>query len=113
MKKLFQYLCVGVLLAVLAGCTTCGLERKELYPAPVTEAQWIVNGQPLEYEKTLWYPADIVENLLDDEVYLLGEYRGVQIFAEKTDVRPYERIYTKFGKHKYRAFEKKQVNDKG
>lgn len=111
MRKIYPYSYLVMFLLVLSGCVT-SLERKEIYPLPVIEAEWIRNGQPLEFEKTLWHPVDIVENLLDDEVYLLGEYRGTQFFAEKADVRPYQRMYTKFGKHKFRVFEKKSLNDK-
>ncbi|MDP3143698.1 MAG: hypothetical protein Q8N14_07210 [Candidatus Omnitrophota bacterium] len=107
MKKLYPSLWLTVFLLILLGCAT-SLEKQETYLAPNPEVQWIINGQPLEFEKTLWYPTDIVENLLDDEVYLMGEYQGVQFFAEKSDVRPYERLYTKFGKHKFRIFEKRK-----
>ncbi len=82
-------------------------ERLEIYQAPELEAEWIRKGEPLEFEGELWYPVDGVENLLDSEVYLLGEYRGVQFFLEKTDVRPYDRLYTKFGRHRFRYFQKK------
>lgn len=90
------------------GCVT-SKNYPHLYPAPTIEAEWIRNGQPLEFEKELWYPTDIVENLLDNEVYLLGEYRGVQFFSDKTDVRPFERLYTKFDQHRFRVFEKRAI----
>ena len=45
-----------------------------------------------------------VENLMDSEVFQIGEYKDVQIFVDKLDVKPYQRIYTKFAKNKFRYF---------
>jgi len=109
MKMTIKLLIVAMLLGscfYFFGCVTSGNAPSQ-YTNLAMEAEWIRNGQPLEFEKEFWCPTDIVENLLDDEVYLMGEYRGVQIFVEKSDVRPFERLYTKFGKHKFRVFEKK------
>ena len=111
-KNVFLWLMLFGMITMGPGCaTTC--ETRTFHSVPLEEAVWIRNGEPIEFEKILWYPTDIVENLLDDEVYLVEEYRGVQFFLDKTDVRPYERIYTKFGKHKFRVFEQKTVDDKG
>ena len=44
----------------------------------------------------------------DSEVYQIGIYKGVQIFVEKTDTKPYDRIYTKFDKNKFRYFERRE-----
>jgi len=33
-----------------------------------------------------------------------GEYRGVSFFVEKIDVRPYDKIFTKFGRNKFRVY---------
>ena len=108
-KYIFLVLCAMVIL--ISGCLTSGGNVGELqsYPFPSREAEWILNGEPIEYETDLWYPKDGVENFLDSEVYLLGEYRGVQLFVEKQDVRPYDRIYTKFGRNQYRYFEKRKT----
>lgn len=76
------------------------------YSVPPAEAQWIRDGEPLEFEGERWYPEDGTENFLDSEVYVLGEYRGVEFFADKVDVRPYDRLYTKFGKNRFRYFER-------
>ena len=94
---------------VLWLCVGCSrtLETAQLYPVPAEEAEWIRQGEPIEFEGERWYPVDGVENLLDSEVYLAGEYRGVQIFVEKMDVRPYDRLYTKFEKNRFRYFEKR------
>ena len=98
-------------LAFLFGCNSIvgaggNVGQVQSYPAISVEAQWIRNGDPIEFENELWYPQDGVETLLDSEVYLLGEYKGVQFFAEKVDVRPWERLYTKFGRNKFRYYEK-------
>lgn len=81
--------------------------RAKEYPIPEIEAAWIRNGEPIEFEGTLWYPTDNIEILLDEEVYMTGEYRGVLFFFDKTDVRPYRGVYTKFGRNRFRLFEKR------
>lgn len=82
-------------------------DRPKVYSYPELEAQWIRDGEPIEFEGALWYPMDMTETLLDDEVFYMGEYRGVEFFIEKIDVRPYERLYTKFGRNKFRTYEHK------
>ncbi len=81
--------------------------QMDLYPVADVEANWIRNGEPIEYDGKLWYPQDDTENLMDAEVYLLGEYKGVEFFIDKKDVKPYNRLYTKFARNKYRYFEAK------
>ena len=80
------------------------------YPVPVIEAAWIRNGEPVVLEGEQWFPARDVENLMDSEVYQIGEYKKVQIFIDKIDIKPYQRVYTKFAKGKYRYFVR-QKND--
>ncbi len=94
----------------LTGCYSSGgnIGQLQIYKVPVMEAEWIRNGEPIEFEKESWYPVDDVEHLLDSEVIPVGEYRGVQIFVEKVDVRPYERLYSKFNVNQFRYFEKKK-----
>ena len=72
-----------------------------------TEAAWIHNGEPIEFEGGLWYPADGVEGFLDSEMLHMGNYQGVDFFTDKVDVRPFERLYTKFDTNKFRFFEKR------
>ena len=96
---------------VLTGCSTNGMYnggQMAMYATPEEEVEWIRNGEPIEFDGKLWYPQDGIENLLDSEVYLMGEYRGVQFFAEKIDVKPYDRLYTKFGRNHFRYFEVKK-----
>jgi len=91
----------------LAGCETMGNSQSyhsKTFRYPETEPSWIKNGEPLEFEGQKWYPVDNIENLLDSEVDFLGSYRDVEIFAEKLDVRPYNQLYTKFGRNKFRVF---------
>ncbi|MFZ5800873.1 MAG: hypothetical protein ACOY3D_05825 [Candidatus Omnitrophota bacterium] len=99
-----EYFIIGAII-LCCGCAG-GVSYREIYVYAPVEAQWIRDGQPLEFEGEKWFPADVVENLLDEEVAPVGNYQGVEIFIEKSDVRPYSRLYTKFGKHKYRLFEK-------
>lgn len=96
-------------LSFLMGCqsTTGNVGDVHSYPMTSIEAQWIRDGGPIKFEDELWYPADDTEIFLDPEMNLLGEYQGVQFFNDKTDVRPYGRLYTKFGRNKFRFFEKR------
>ena len=104
-------MCLSILTGVgLFGCAHSPGENEgqlQSYPAPVIEDSWIRDGQPLEYGGQKWYAVNDVEVLLDSEVYQIGEYKGVQIFVDKIDTKPYHRIYTKFAKNKFRYFEKK------
>ena len=107
--KIITFLFLSSLL-FLSGCQTSSSQGNignvQSYAIPTVEAEWIRNGQPIVFTGELWYPADDVESLLDVEVTPLGEYKGVQFFIEKTDVRPYDRLYTKLGRNKFRYFEK-------
>lgn len=94
----------------LAACAGCVLSQRGSGPAIIsatqlTEPAWIRNGESILFESQYWFPTDEVENLLDSEVYEAGMYRDVPFFVEKTDVRPFDRIYTHFSKNRYRAFE--------
>ena len=93
---------------VLVGCAHSPSDNEGLvqsYAAPSIEASWIREGQPIEYGSERWYPVNDIEILLDSEVYQIGEYKGVQIFVDKVDTKPYHRLYTKFAKNKFRYFE--------
>lgn len=71
----------------------------------LTEPLWIRNGEPVIFEGEDWFPTDEVENLLDGEIYQAGTCRDVPFFIDKRDVRPFDRVYTRFDKNRYRAFE--------
>ncbi len=92
---------------LLSGCTSTSGNVGQLqnYRAPSIEAEWIRNGEPIDFESQKWFPTDYVESLIDADVYLIGEYRTVEFFVEKQDVRPYNRLFTKFGKNKFRLYE--------
>lgn len=105
---------VAVALLCVSGCQTTRGNQGNIqkpYLIPVEEVAWIRNGEPIEFEGQMWYPADGVESFLDTEMLYLGEYRGVAFFADRVDVRPIERLYTKFDKNKFRFFEKKTDDD--
>jgi hypothetical protein len=105
-KNLMGAATIG-LVFVLAGCTHSkggNAGHLQSYPAPVIEAGWIRNGDPIVYDGEKWFPVRDIENLTDPEVYQIGEYKGVQIFVDKIDIKPYQRIYTKFAKGKFRYF---------
>ena len=108
MKSLFAIACISLLF--LIGCQTTGgnVGHMQSYPIAIVEAQWIRNGEPIEFEEEQWYPADSVEGFLDSEMTLIGTFRDVQFFIDKVDVRPYARLYTKFGRNQFRFFEKKK-----
>lgn len=104
-NKILAIFCMVTILGTIVSCkTTSSSKLPELNFTEPQEAAWIINGEPIEYEGKKWYPQDGIEILTDEEVYLLGTYRDVMFFAEKTDVRPYRRIYTQFGPNKFRYF---------
>ena len=101
----FVLCCLGF----LGGCASMysgNNGQVQSYPAPVIEADWIRNGDPIEYNGSKWYPVNDYEILQDSEVFQITEYKGVQVFVEKIAIKPYERIYTKFDKNKFRYFER-------
>lgn len=115
MKRVVQIsLLIGCLIGAVSifGCSTNRSYAKNdiRYSFPETEPQWIRDGEPIIFENESWYPKDDIDVLLDHEVYLLGEYKGVQFFIDKADIRPFHRLYTKFAENKFRAY-KKNRND--
>lgn len=98
-----------VMMAILLGLAGCShLEQNAgqmaMFQIPEQEAQWIQDGEPIVYEGQQWYPEDRFDVLLDSEVYFKGTYRDVPFFVQKIDVRPYRKIFTKFGRNKFRIF---------
>ena len=95
----------------LGGCTsiTSGNNDGQLqsYSAPAIESEWIRNGDPIEFDGYKWYPVNDFEVLQDSEVFQVEEFKGVQIFVEKIATKPYDRIYTKFDKNKFRYYERR------
>ena len=92
----------------ICGCQSSAgnIGQVQSFQVPIMEEGWIRNGEPIEFEGEKWFPQDGTESLIDQEVQLMGEFRGVQFFIDKEDVRPFKRLYTKFGRNKYRYFEK-------
>lgn len=112
-QTLFHAIIIIFIVFLVAGCQSSKGNTGSLqsYQFLDVETAWIRNGEPIEFEGDFWYPSDGIEGLLDSEVYIVGNYRGVQIFVDKIDVRPYERLYTKFGKNKFRYFKKETTDD--
>lgn len=105
-RKYFLSFFMVVITAALFGCQNMSGNDGSIqsYGFTVAEPAWIRNGEPIVFEETLWHPQDGVEILTDGEVILLGSYRDVQFFVERVDVRPFDRLYTKFARNKFRYF---------
>jgi hypothetical protein len=103
----FFVFCLG---ALASGCANLKVDNQaqlQSYSTPIVEAGWIRNGEPIIFEGHEWYPVADTENLMDFEVYQIGEYKDVQIFVDKVDIKPYHRLFTKFAKGKFRYFERR------
>ena len=98
-------LVIAMMVVCCSGCVASGRGDGPGADTGLTEPVWIRNAEPLVFENEDWFPTDEVENLLDSEVFQIGVSRDVPFFIEKTDIRPYERLYTRFSKNRYRAFE--------
>jgi len=105
-RSLVSSICCSFLVFIFCGCQASvgNVGQLQSYTFDSMEPEWIRNGEMIEFEGEQWFPADGIENLLDNEVYAVGEHRGVKFFVEKTDVRPFGRLYTKFNKNKFRYF---------
>jgi len=103
----------GSIVVLITGCTKAkgNIGKMSVYEAPDIEAEWIRAGDPIVFEEGKWYPQDKVDIFLDSEVYPVGEHEGVRFFIDKTDVRPYKYLYTKFGRHKFRLFKRNVLSD--
>ncbi len=114
MKKKQGLLRLSLLLALTglaAGCASVNSGNDgqvQSYPAPVIEAAWIREGEPIEFEGSKWFPVNDYEVMQDSDVFQIAEYKGVQVFVQKIAVKPYDRIYTKFDKNKFRYFERRE-----
>ena len=100
-----KFLMLFLFASLVSGCLTTSPGNSgnvQSYSFPTVEPQWIRNGEPLEFKGEKWYPQDGTESFLDSEVSPLGERDGVYLYVDKLDVKPYNRIYTKFGKNKFR-----------
>jgi hypothetical protein len=108
-KRVSIFLCLLVAVGCLTGCAGHLHTRRKppQYPVPDVEASWIREGKPIEFEGELWYPERNVEIFRDEEIDLMGEHQGTLFFVDKVDIRPFRRLYTKFGRNKFRSFEKK------
>jgi len=98
---------LSVFLSGCAGLNPGNNGQVQSFPAPIIESEWIRNGEPIEFEGYKWYPANDYEVLEDSEVLQVAQYKDVQVFVEKVATKPYDRIYTKFDKNKFRYFERR------
>jgi hypothetical protein len=107
-----RILVLTFIMAGVIGFVGCGFPKSGdnvlSVPTPVNEPEWIRSGEPILFDNQNWYPTDEVENLMDNELYKVGEYRDVPFYLEKTDVKPFDRVYTRFANNRYRAFEKRE-----
>lgn len=112
LMRIFSLVSIVYGLVSMAGCQTTGtggnVGHVSTYFLAVGDTAWIRNGEPITFEGEQWYPADGVESFLDSEMYYVGEHRGVPFFVDKVDVRPFDRLYTKFDRNKFRFFEKRK-----
>ncbi len=102
---------LGILLfsQQISGCVVPGgYATKE---SLTKEPTWIREGQPILYNNQNWYPTEDVENLTDNEMDYIGEYNDVAFYVDKIQVKPFNRLYTKFGYHKYRVFLRQESHD--
>jgi len=92
-----------------AGCqsTSGNTGHRPNYASSSIEAEWIRNVEPIEFESELLYPADGIEGFLDSEMRFMGTHKEVEFFIDKVDIRPFNRLYTKFDKNKFRYYEKR------
>lgn len=99
-----------ILIFMLVGCVSPGTKKNsyDIYDTPDLEAQWIRDGMPIDYAGTLWYPVDDIESFTDSEMLKIGEHNGVPYFVDRVDIKPYNRLYTKFGRNKFRYYEAKK-----
>ena len=102
---------MAISLFIFVGCSAVrpfkgNVGKMSKYEVPEEEAEWIRQGEPIDFEDELWYPQDHFDILLDSEVLYLGDYREVSLFVEKIDVRPYKQLYTKFGRNKFRIYKR-------
>lgn len=90
----------------LLGCVA-GSSSRRYGDYAMKEADWIKEGRPLINKNNKWYPTEYIENHLDSEMEYVGEFQQVSFYVERRQIKPYNRIYTKFEYHKYRRFTKK------
>ncbi len=104
---------VVFLAVVLAGCIAGSGGRRNVDYA-IKEAGWIKDGKPIIHDNRSWYPTEYIENHLDGEMEYVGEFQSVPFYVERRQIKPYNRVYTKFDYHKYRVFlaKKDKVYDK-
>ena len=77
-----------ILIGFLGGCAAMNSGNDgqvQSYPTPVIEAQWIRNGDPIEYDGYKWYPGNDYEVLQDSEVLQMTRQLVAMIFEVLCD----------------------------
>jgi hypothetical protein len=106
----FGIFLVSLFFIILSGCTsTSGGNYGRDYA--LREADWIKEGKPIIFDSRTWNPTEYIENHLDSEMDYVGEFQKVPFYVERRQIKPYNRIYTKFDYHKYRLFLEKKNYD--
>jgi hypothetical protein len=103
-KFLFAF-SILISLGLILGCEVPTAYTRAQFA--VNEPPWIREGQPIIYNNQNWYPSEEVENFTDGEMEYVATYNDAPFYVEKRQVKPFNRIYTKFGYHKYRIFLKR------
>lgn len=103
----FKRISVLFLAVALSGCIAGSAGRRNIDYA-IKEAGWIKEGKPIIHDDKSWYATEYIENHLDNEMEYVGEFQSVPFYVERRQIKPYNRIYTKFDYHKYRVFLEKK-----
>ncbi|MBU2540347.1 MAG: hypothetical protein KJ593_00425 [Candidatus Omnitrophica bacterium] len=110
-NRIFILIGLMLLVIIFTGCASGSWARIRGDYA-IKEADWIREGSPIIYESKSLYPTEHVENHLDREMEYVGEFQQVPFYVELRQIKPYNRLYTKFNYHKYRLFLLKEKNDR-
>lgn len=101
---------LALLVLGAAGCATnqSGAFNKDF---STREAGWVKEGKPIIFGSSSWYPTEYIENHLDAEMEYVDQFQNVPFYVERRQIKPFDRIYTKFDYHKYRLFLEKKGYD--
>ncbi len=110
-NKGFIFIALMLCAIIFTGCATGSWSRRSKDYA-IKEADWVREGKPIIYESKSWYPTEYIENHLDKEMEYIGEFQQLPFYVELRQIKPYNRVYTKFNYHKYRLFTLKEEDDR-
>ncbi len=109
-KKEILNTMLALLIFGFAGCAAnqSGALNKDF---TTREAGWVKEGKPIIFESRSWYPTEYIENHVDSEMDYVDQFQNVPFYVERRQIKPFDRIYTKFDYHKYRLFIEKKSYD--